>query len=146
MTTDKLFVLLLVILLPLTGCLDIADTAEAEDSDEENTSTTMPMIYSLQIQPNQEHNITLYGDSTLKLEQAYSGVTDPDCSSDCIMSWTFTNQIPMTVDCTSGFIADTILYRDYFVPAIGGESCVVVFTATNYPIVAHFSEASLSAL
>ena len=37
MTTDKLFILLLVILLPLTGCLDVADTAEAEDSDEETT-------------------------------------------------------------------------------------------------------------
>ena len=37
MTTDKLFILLLVILLPLTGCLDIADTAEAEESEEETT-------------------------------------------------------------------------------------------------------------
>ena len=34
MTTDKVFILLLVIMLPLTGCLDIADTAEAEESDE----------------------------------------------------------------------------------------------------------------
>ena len=37
MTTDKLFILMLVILLPLTGCLDIADTAEAEESEEETT-------------------------------------------------------------------------------------------------------------
>ena len=40
MTTDKLFVLLLVILLPLTGCLDIADNAEAEESDDENTDNS----------------------------------------------------------------------------------------------------------
>ncbi|MCH1422395.1 MAG: hypothetical protein L7U62_02750 [Candidatus Poseidoniaceae archaeon] len=37
MTTDKVFILLLVILLPMTGCLDIADTAEAEESEEETT-------------------------------------------------------------------------------------------------------------
>ena len=37
MATDRLFVLLLVILLPLTGCLDTADTAEAQDSEEETT-------------------------------------------------------------------------------------------------------------
>ena len=37
MTTDKVFILLLVIMLPLTGCLDMTDNAEAEDSDEETT-------------------------------------------------------------------------------------------------------------
>jgi hypothetical protein len=37
MTTDKVFILLLVIMLPLTGCLDVTDTAEAEESDEETT-------------------------------------------------------------------------------------------------------------
>lgn len=35
MTTDKVFILLLVIMLPLTGCLDVTDTAEAEESEEE---------------------------------------------------------------------------------------------------------------
>jgi len=37
MTTDKVFILLLVIMLPLTGCLDVTDTAEAEGSEEETT-------------------------------------------------------------------------------------------------------------
>ena len=37
MTTDKVFILLLVIMLPLTGCLDVTDTAEAEESEEETT-------------------------------------------------------------------------------------------------------------
>ena len=37
MTTDKVFILLLVILLPITGCLDMTDNAEAEGSDEETT-------------------------------------------------------------------------------------------------------------
>ena len=37
MTTDKVFILLFVFLLPLTGCLDVTDTAGAEESEEETT-------------------------------------------------------------------------------------------------------------
>ena len=92
MTTDKVFILLLVIMLPLTGCLDIADTAEAEDSDEETTivnnydnnttTTTMPMVRSLHIEANTEcHDSRSTGDTTMKLEHAYTGGTGPECSS-----------------------------------------------------------------
>lgn len=45
MTTDKLFILLLVILLPLTGCLDIADTAESQEG-EIIENNLYPVIYS----------------------------------------------------------------------------------------------------
>jgi len=48
MTTDKVFILLLVIMLPLTGCLDITDNAESQDATtEENQSVVNnpPVIY-----------------------------------------------------------------------------------------------------
>lgn len=48
MTTDKLFILLLVILLPLTGCLDIADTAESQEQLNEESQSELnhhPVIY-----------------------------------------------------------------------------------------------------
>ena len=145
MTTDKMFILLLVILLPLTGCLDIADNAEAEDSDDENTTTTMPMVHSLLIPANSEHTITLTGDSTLQLEQAYTGSTDGECSSNCPVNWALTSLISMDMTCDS-FTLESYLRVDYFIPAIGDETCVVVFTSGNYDVLAHFSEASLSAL
>ena len=145
MTTDKLFILLLVILLPLTGCLDIADNAEAEESEEETTTTTMPMIHSLLIPANSEHTVTLTGDSTLKLEQAWTGSTDPECDSNCPVNWQVTGYITMEMVCDS-FSLDSSLPRDYFIPAIGDETCVVVFTSGIYDVLAHFSEASLSAL
>jgi hypothetical protein len=145
MTTDKVFILLLVIMLPLTGCLDIADTAEAEDSDEENTTTTMPMVRSLHIEANSEYTITLTGDSTLKLEQAYTGGTDPECSNNCAVNWGPTSSIPMEMTCDS-FTLDSGIARGYFIPALGGETCVVVFTSGNYDVLAHFSEANLSDL
>ncbi|MDA8615246.1 hypothetical protein N9L27_00285 [Candidatus Poseidoniales archaeon] len=145
MTTDKVFILLLVILLPLTGCLDIADNAEAEDSDDENTTTTMPMVHSLLIPANSEHTITLTGDSTLQLEQAYTGSTDSECDSNCPVNWALTSAISMDMTCDS-FTLESYLYVDYLIPAIGDETCVVVFTSGNYDVLAHFSEASLSAL
>ena len=48
MKTDKVFVLLLVILLPLTGCIDITDNAEGQDATTEESQTEtniMPVIY-----------------------------------------------------------------------------------------------------
>lgn len=43
MKTDKLFILMLVILLPLTGCIDVSDNANADDSvnDEGGDETTV---------------------------------------------------------------------------------------------------------
>ena len=152
MTTDKMFVLLLVILLPLTGCLDIADNAEAEGSDEENTTTTMPMIHSLLIPANSNHTITFTGDSTLKLEQAYSGSRDTDCgggddgnNDHCPVTWMPLAGIQMEMVCDS-FSMDSYIGRTYFIPAIGNETCVIVLTSGDYDVLAHFSEASLSAL
>jgi hypothetical protein len=51
MKTDKVFVLLLVILLPLTGCIDMTDNAESQDAttDETQSQTEQnhhPVIYS----------------------------------------------------------------------------------------------------
>jgi hypothetical protein len=45
MTTDKVFILLLVIMLPLTGCLDIADNAESQEA-EVIENNRHPVIYS----------------------------------------------------------------------------------------------------
>lgn len=42
MKPDKVFILMLVILLPLTGCIDVSDNADAQDSsDSDETETTV---------------------------------------------------------------------------------------------------------
>jgi hypothetical protein len=51
----------------------------------------------------------------------------------------------MDMTCDS-FTLESYLRVDYFIPAIGDETCVVVLTSGNYDVLAHFSEASLSAL
>ena len=48
MKTDKVFVLLLVILLPLTGCIDMADNAESQDAtteESQNETNHLPVIF-----------------------------------------------------------------------------------------------------
>ena len=48
MKTDKLFVLLLVILLPLTGCIDMTDNAESQDAtteESQNETNHLPVIF-----------------------------------------------------------------------------------------------------
>ena len=90
MTTDKLFILLLVILLPLTGCLDIADTAEAEDSDDENTTTTMPMGHSLYVEEGASATLEFDGTSTLKLETHYRNISSPNEYDGISVGYTFT--------------------------------------------------------
>ena len=142
MTTDKLFILLLVILLPLTGCLDIADTAEAEDSDEENTSTTMPMVHSLHIEANTNATIQFDGDTTMKVETIYrqgTGGQDRDANVGSI--WYF------DMDCDNeSIISGAYLAADEYLPVLAGKSCTVLIAPGQYGALIIFSEASLSAL
>ena len=152
MTTDKVFILLLVIMLPLTGCLDIADTAEAEESDDENTTTSLPMVRSLHIEANSNYTISFTGDTTLQLAHAHSGMRDPDCgggddgnNEHCPVTWTPV-LLPFEMVCDSFSMNSSLLRYTYFVPVLGGETCVVTFTSGDYDIIAHFTEASLSSL
>ena len=47
MKTDKLFVLSLVILLPLTGCIDVSDNAEADENNDAIAQNNPPAIYGM---------------------------------------------------------------------------------------------------
>ena len=63
MTTDKMFVLLLVMLLPLTGCLDISDNAEAEDSEDETTIVNNYYNNTTTVEPEMVH-LYVYKEAT----------------------------------------------------------------------------------
>ena len=142
MTTDKVFILLLVIMLPLTGCLDIADNAEAEGSDQENTTTTMPMVRSLHIEANTNATIQFDGDTTMKVETIYrqgTGGQDNDGSVDSI--WYF------DMDCDNeSIISRAYLADDEYLPVLAGKSCTVLIAPQQYGALIIFSEASLSAV
>ena len=142
MTTDKLFILLLVILLPLTGCLDIADNAEAEDSDEENTTTTMPMVHSLHLEQGENATLHFDGTKTMKLETLWSGYSQGGENMRANTEYFY----GMQMTCDNDVTVTGSLTAGIHLPVLGGQNCSVLMTANNYPVILVFSEASLSAI
>jgi len=140
MTTDKLFILLLVILLPLTGCLDIADTAEAEDSDDENTTTTMPMVHSLYVEEGASATLEFDGTSTLKLETHYRNISSPNEYDGISVGYTFTMTCDGVMMINKGMMA-----LGYYLPVLAGQNCTIEITSNSDSFYI-FSKANLSAL
>jgi hypothetical protein len=148
MTTDKVFILLLVILFPLSGCLDVTDTAEAEESEEEttiinnyynyyynNTTTTqsveMPDIVSHHIQENQTLNLSFDGTFTYQLESTHrhycsTSPFQPTCS------WAQSSMYYTQVNCDGGLLMENIsIGIGQFLPVLPNESCNFSMTATQ---------------
>ena len=136
MTTDKLFILLLVILLPLTGCLDIADTAEAEDSDEETTivnnyynnttTTTMPNLYTIFIAQGDNTTLTFDGSESMFIESIYRGQLGSNAPQGISNAFYFSmncNGISMV---ENGYIID-----DEYIPVLPDQNCSVTFDVVN---------------
>ena len=138
-TTDKVFILLLVILLPLTGCLDAIDNADAENPSSEPVAETTPDVYSLNLLAYNTATITLDGDSTLKLESIFSHRLNRVLSSG---SWI----IGFNMTCNDTTIISYATFSDdEFVPFLGGQLCTLeIRTAEDYILT--FSKHSLASL
>ena len=128
MSTDKLFILLLVVLLPLSGCLDTVEPAGADAAHSDADSHESPDVLTLHIQPNDSRTILLNG-TTLKLETFYQLYTDPDCSSNCAENWIVLSNAAMgiSLDCDDGTNLTTWVYSTHYLPIIGGTECEIIF-------------------
>ena len=86
MRNDQIFVLLLVILLPMSGCFDGAvGDAEAEEGTSETTQEATPTvnrIITIQVEPDETVNITLNGTAL----EFVSGWNCPEARTYCSMS------------------------------------------------------------
>ena len=60
MTTDRLFVILLVMLIPMTGCFGAIDNADAEDNDENETTIVNNYYYNNTTSTTTEQNIEYF--------------------------------------------------------------------------------------
>ena len=143
MSSDKLFVLLLVILLPLTGCLDIADNAEAEESDEENTTTTMPMVHSLHIEEGATATLDFDGTTTMKLEtihQMMPNGNSPYLGIPGYQLWEY------SMTCGNATVVERgTMAQETFLPVLAGQNCSILIDP-SVEVILVFSQASLSAL
>jgi len=155
MTTDKVFILLLVILLPITGCLDMTDNAEAEGSDEETTvinnyynNTTevsmLPAVYSLHIEQGTPATFDFDGNETWKVESITvlfdAGAQGNDGSTGSYGTF--------DMNCSGSLLVDNgRLQTGYYLPVLGGESCSVEFSATPFmDYILTFSKANLESI
>tara|TARA_B110000967_G_scaffold204866_1_gene248226 strand:- start:1557 stop:2039 length:483 start_codon:yes stop_codon:yes gene_type:complete len=152
-TTDKVFILLLVILLPLTGCLDATDNADAEnpssEPDAENPSSepvavTTPDVYSLRLLADNMTTITLDGNSTLKVETIFrthdANISYPETSVSDITS-SFDMICNGTTIVTAGDFTE-----DEYLPVLGGQLCTLEIVTTQWDYIVIFSSHSLASL
>ena len=127
MRSDQVFVLLLIILIPMTGCFEnVIDDAEAQqENSEENVITSdaiisMPSVVTISIEEGQTETISLNG-TTLLLETVHK--------MDYQGYWR-TNQGPveMSMSCDNGFTMDRFWLdggNNEYLPNLPGVECEV---------------------
>jgi hypothetical protein len=153
MTTDKVFILLLVIMLPLTGCLDMTDNAEAEESDEETTVvnnyynnttevSTLPTLYTLHLEVGENATLDFDGTKTMKVETLWSGFSQSNGQMRANI-YSF-NHIEMS--CDNNVTLTGNIYEGNHLPVLAGQNCSIVLTAKTYPTILVMSEANLVSL
>ena len=141
MTTDTVFILLLVIMLPLTGCLDVTDTAEAEESEEETTivnnyyNNTTTIVQSVEPQMvhmyvytenNSVGTITINENQTIEWLQGHSIIEFTDYGETHSMNSASITDIPC-IDSDAGSYGST---TQGF--AMKGEGECTYTLSTNY--------------
>ena len=163
MKPDKVFILMLVILLPLTGCIDVSDNADAQDSsDSEDAETTVinnyyntTTVQSIQkmeamshyLPQNQTLNLSFDGTYTYKLEtlhyEAWGGgiIADPNAER----YWTTTTvKTGANMTCASGFQMDGFrLSVGDFLPVLPNDVCEISVPNGDYRYVFVFSNHTL---
>ena len=84
MRNDQIFVLMLVVLLPMSGCFDgaIGDVEADDDSDLHTENEYQDVIRTVYIEPSDVVNITLNGNTTLELVSGHRTVITNTSGSD----------------------------------------------------------------
>ena len=124
MRTDQAFVLLLILLLPLTGCIDTIGEADAQDSSEQSE---VAETYTHEV-------IFLDNGSSVAVTLNDTIIQIVDHSRTGEYQYVTGAVAQINVDCGSVFSQDVRVELEDFVPTIPGMDCVVTFkTWDNSP-------------
>ena len=125
MRNDQIFVLLLVVLLPMSGCFsggvgDAQGSQDAADTQIENNE----VVYSIHIAENTNYSMTFNG-TTLKMESGYFN-TDADWRQ---LGTNF--RVHYSLSCDDGYTIDKLwTFAGDIIPVKGDIECLVVISAT----------------
>ena len=146
MTTDKVFILLLVILLPITGCIDMTDNAEAQEEPDSTTVdnstevSTLPTVYSLYLEKGTVATFDFDGTETLKLETIHR-----NASNSVDGSYEYSDSFVMTCD-GSILIDNGRFSEDEYLPILGGQNCSIEITSVSWDTFYIFSKSNLESI
>ena len=128
MRNDQIFVLMLVILLPMSGCFDgaVGDAEGADDtSDDQAVNGNIsinPTVMTVHIPEGQTHSVTLNG-STLQVLDIWYVIED---------NWRVGGSIPFLMNCSNGFTMSSsasanVGYDNVYLPILPDIECTVEF-------------------
>jgi hypothetical protein len=139
MRNDQIFVLLLVVLLPMSGCFDGA-VGDAEATDDETSSVEhIEPLYSISIDDGDSHTIILNGTS-LKIDSAFYRAENDWRSMGSLF------KVSYSITCDDGFVIEKLYaFSGDTLPVMGGVECSVDIVA-NDDIVMIFREVQIEAL
>jgi len=139
MRKDQIFVLMLVVLLPLTGCFDGGGIGEAEGAQDSSNSVqeNNEILYSVHIESDSSHSVTLNG-TTLKMESGYWQGSEDWRPIGGVF------KVYYSIDCSDGYqIKKLWAFAGDTIPVKGGIECIVEIFPHNSNIALIYSEAVL---
>ena len=139
MRRDQVFVLLLIILIPMTGCFDNS-VGDAEGAQDSGTVTEVnEMLFSVHIDEGASHSISLNG-TTLKMEGGYYEAANDWRPIGSVF------KVYYSIDCANGYqIEKLYAFAGDIMPVVGGVECTVeIFAISDVALI--YSESDLQTL
>ena len=148
MRKDQIFVLLLIVMLPMSGCFDDAvgeaEGAENDSTDDSSTTTVRNIVKTLHIPDGQTHVITLNGSTTYQIMDIYA-VNEEG-------TWRSPGTLSFKMECSNNFSSYMSIYTganygDMYLPILPNLTCTVelnwVPSGTHGEKIIIFEEAEL---
>ena len=142
MRKDQIFVLLLVLLLPMTGCFgDVVGDAQADGDDDEDDEIEMnhdEQLFSLHLLANDNHTMIVNGTS-LKIDSSFyesSGIFRSEAGA-----W-----VRHHITCGSGYEIEVIASVGDTIPVLGGVECQIEITSSSNEVIVIYKEVKISEL
>jgi hypothetical protein len=139
MRRDQIFVLLLIVLIPMTGCFDnsVGD-AQAGDADDVEM-THQEQLFSLHLLANDNHTVTVNGTS-LKIDSSFhseiSGLFRTEAGA-----W-----LRHHITCGSEYSIEVIAYTGDTIPVLGGIECQIEITSIGHEVIVIYEEVEIAEL